>query len=65
MKEHITKLPAVLTILKGHIIYKQGNIEKSLFQYDDIHIPVNEMHSLLALEDSLCLLTQGGNKKSE
>ncbi|MFM9946291.1 MAG: hypothetical protein ACKVQB_13755 [Bacteroidia bacterium] len=59
MKEHISKLPARLTVLSGNIIYIQGMSETSLLQYDNIDIPVNEKHSLLAMEDSLCVLTQG------
>lgn len=59
LKEHQTHLPAKLFVLKGEVIYTENEISTTLSEYDEIEIPVKVMHSVEALEDSLCLLTQG------
>ncbi len=59
LKEHRTQLAAKLTVLSGAVVYKEGMVEKTLLQYHETDIPVNVVHSVEALEDSLCLLTQG------
>jgi len=40
-------------------MYKEGNKEIKLLQYDEVNIPLEITHSVEAIEDSLCLLTQG------
>lgn len=59
LKEHQTHLPTKLFVIKGKVIYVQGDMETTLSYMDEIEIPVNILHSVEALEDSLCLLTQG------
>ena len=59
LKEHQTHLPAKLFVLKGKVIYRVNEISTTLSEYDDIEIPINVLHSVEAVEDSLCLLTQG------
>ena len=59
LKEHKTPIPADLTVLYGKIIYKERLNEKFLTEYENTEIAVNEIHSVEALEDSLCLLIQG------
>lgn len=59
LKEHRAHHPTKLTVLEGAVIYKEGDIHTSLGQYDEMEIPVNRTHTVEALEDSLCLLTQG------
>ena len=59
LKEHMTLLPAKLFVIKGEIIYKQGEAATTLSIYDEMEIPVNVQHSVEAIADSLCLLTQG------
>ena len=56
LKEHKTQVGGKLIVLSGHIIYKQGDIETEAFQYDEIIIPINIVHSVMAIDDSLCLL---------
>lgn len=59
LKEHQAHLPSKLFVLEGKIIYTENSVSTTLQKYDDIEIPVERMHSVEALEDSLCLLTQG------
>lgn len=59
LKEHVAHQPAVLTVLSGTVTYHQQGVDTLLHQYEEQQIPVNIPHSVTALEDSLCLLTQG------
>ncbi|MEO6314273.1 MAG: hypothetical protein ABIU63_02680 [Chitinophagaceae bacterium] len=59
LKEHQAHSPSKLFVLKGKIIYHQNDVSTPLALFDEIEIPVNILHSVEALEDSLCLLTQG------
>ena len=59
LKEHQAHLPTKLFVLSGKVIYKQGDEVTSLSQYEEQEIPVDILHSVEAIEDSLCLLTQG------
>jgi quercetin dioxygenase-like cupin family protein len=59
LKEHQTHLPSKLTVLTGGVIYKQGERNEVLRLHDEVEIPVNITHSVEAIEESLCLLTQG------
>ena len=59
LKDHAAPLPSKLTILTGKVIYKENAKEITLEMYDETDIPINTKHSVEAIEDSLCLLTQG------
>ena len=59
LKEHKANVPTKLIVLKGEVMYKSETIEKVLPCYDEFEIPVNELHSVHAKEDSLCMLIQG------
>lgn len=59
LKEHQAHLPSKLTVLSGEVIYRENDREVRLEQFDEVNIPVNTTHSVEALQDSLCLLTQG------
>ena len=59
LKEHMAHLPTRLFVLQGSIIYKEESRSVTLHALEDIEIPVEVLHSVDALEDSLCLLTQG------
>lgn len=61
LTDHKAHVPTKLTVLSGKIVYKQGEREWNLSTYAEIDIPVDVTHSVIALEDSLCLLTQGYN----
>ncbi len=59
LKDHKSHLPAKLTVLSGSVRYHDAQNEVVLNTHDEIEIPVNETHRVDALQDSLCLLTQG------
>ena len=59
LKDHKAHQPSKLTVLSGRVMYNEGERNFDLKQYDETDIPVEIIHSVEALEDSLCLLTQG------
>ncbi|HEX9150890.1 MAG TPA: hypothetical protein VF842_02345 [Flavobacterium sp.] len=59
LKEHKTDVPAKLLVINGNVIYNEQNHKEKLFLYDEKNIPVAILHSVEALEDSLCLLFKG------
>lgn len=59
MKEHTAKHPARITILRGKVEYILEGKTITLSELDDHEIPMHIPHSVHALEDSLCLLSQG------
>lgn len=59
LKEHKAHMPSKLTVMDGTVEYRQGEEIVVLNKYDSFDIPVEEVHSVWAKEDSLCLLTQG------
>ena len=59
LKEHKAHVPTKLVVIKGEVIYKSETAEQHLYCYDEFEIPVNELHAVLAKEDSLCMLIQG------
>lgn len=59
LKDHKAHIITKLTVLNGSIIYREGLKETKLSQYDIFEIPIDITHSVEAIEDSLCLLTQG------
>lgn len=59
LKEHQAHLPSKLTVISGKVLYKQHEKETVLDTFDEIDIPVNIPHSVEAIDESLCLLTQG------
>ena len=58
LKEHKVNLPATLYVLQGAVVYIQNAFKKEVKALENIDIPINEMHAVDALEDSLCLLIQ-------
>ncbi|WP_417363242.1 hypothetical protein [Galbibacter sp.] len=59
LKEHKAYLKSKLTVLEGAVVYQEQGREVTLKQYEEVDIPVEVPHWVVALEDSLCLLTQG------
>ena len=59
LKEHKTAVPATLIVIEGDVMYNEAERSIPLKKDNDFEIPVNVLHGLLALEDSLCLLIQG------
>lgn len=59
LKKHQTAVPARLAVIEGAVIYQQDDSSATLNKLDDIAIPVNILHTVEALEDSICLLIIG------
>ncbi len=59
LKDHQAILPSTLTVISGNVVFRQQGKETELQKFDEIDIPVNITHSVEAMEDSICLLTQG------
>jgi hypothetical protein len=59
LKEHKTSLPTKLTVMNGKVNYIGPSWNKIMDVYDELDIPLDEIHAVEALEDSLCLLIQG------
>lgn len=59
LKEHKTAIPATLIVTEGNVTYNEHERSVELKRDADFEIPINVLHSLLALEDSICLLIQG------
>ncbi|WP_114748545.1 cupin domain-containing protein [Pleomorphovibrio marinus] len=59
LKEHKAHISSKLTVLEGGVIYKEENRVIELMQYDEVEIPIEVTHSVEAIADSLCILSQG------
>ena len=59
LKEHKSALPAKLTIFKGSVNFVMLGENTLLNQFDTMDIPVNVIHAVTAMEDTVALLTQG------
>jgi quercetin dioxygenase-like cupin family protein len=59
LKEHKASLPSKLIVMDGSVMYKYVNNEILLNKHDEYVIHADEIHAVVALEDSLCLLIQG------
>lgn len=59
LKEHKASIRSKLTVLEGAVIYKEANRTIELKQYDEVEIPIDVLHSVEAMSDSLCILSQG------
>ncbi len=58
LKDHKTPNDSTLLVTEGHVCYKESEKEIILNQYDEFKTPANEIHSVTALKDSICLLIQ-------
>lgn len=59
LNEHKAGKPSRLTVIQGAVVYDQGGERIQLGLFDEQEIPVNKPHAVEALEDSLCILSQG------
>ncbi len=58
LKDHKTNYNSNLVVISGSVKYIQSETTIIAHQYDEIAIPVNEIHQVTALTDSVCLLIQ-------
>ena len=59
LKDHKAHMPSKLTVIKGSVLYTEDGKETIMHLHDEVEIPVDIKHSVSAIEDSLCVLTQG------
>lgn len=59
LHENKTSVPTKLTVINGNVKYNSENLIRNIDTYEEIEIPLEEIHSIEALEDSLCILIQG------
>jgi quercetin dioxygenase-like cupin family protein len=59
LKEHETNVPAKLVVIDGQVQYREGDKLVTLNQYDELEIPVNILHSVEGIQQSICLLIHG------
>jgi quercetin dioxygenase-like cupin family protein len=59
LQEHRAGKVSKLTVIQGSVVYEQGSERTVLHQFDEQDIPVQVTHAVEALEDSVCLLSQG------
>jgi len=59
LKTHKAHKTSKLFVLEGAVNYIERDKKTLLKRYEETDIPVEVSHSVEALEDSLCLLTQG------
>lgn len=58
LKEHSTPIPAKLLVIEGKVNYKEADKNLIIDKFDEYEIPINVIHAVDALEDSICLLIQ-------
>jgi len=58
-RDHKAVMPTKLLVVEGLVTYVQGEKKIKLEKFDDLDIPVNIVHSLEAMDDSICILIQG------
>lgn len=57
LKEHITKVPALLICIHGEVVFENENKQKETLQQGDcINIEANVKHWLIAVENSNLIL---------
>lgn len=59
LKKHQTAVPARLVVIEGKVVYQQDDTSVTLDKFSDLAIPVNILHAVEALENSICLLIIG------
>jgi hypothetical protein len=58
LKEHQTGVNTRLVVIDGQINYFSAQGTVTMNKFDELDIPVNEPHSVVALKDSICFLIQ-------
>ena len=58
LKDHKTPYETKLLVIEGSVEYHSGNTTTILMYQEEHIIPNNELHHVIALEDSVCLLIQ-------
>ncbi len=59
LRDHKINVPTKLTVLNGNVKFSSENLIRTIDTYEELEIPLEEIHTIEALENSLCLLIQG------
>jgi len=59
LADHKTSVKTTLVVIKGTVSYIQGGHKTDLYQYDELDIPIDVVHAVRAVEDSVCFLIRG------
>ena len=59
LDHHKAQLPTILLVITGQVTFIDSQQKKVLNQYDELNIPIDIIHEVIAMEDSICMLTQG------
>jgi quercetin dioxygenase-like cupin family protein len=59
LPDHITDVPALLIPIQGKVYFRSEVLSKEVQALEEVEIPLNVVHSLEALEDSICILIKG------
>ena len=59
LRDQKNSVPTKLTVLNGNIKYSSENLIRTIDTYEEIDIPLEEIYTIEAFENSLCLLIQG------
>lgn len=59
MKEHKAGVTTKMTVFSGTVVYLEKQKSVRIDTSDEIDIPADVVHSVEAIDDALCLLTQG------
>jgi len=57
LKEHKAPGPTIMVILMGQVEYKTSKYSKTLSVTDEFQIPMEEVHAVAGIEDSVFLLS--------
>lgn len=59
LPDHITDVPALLIPIQGKVYFRSEVLSMEVQALEEVEIPLNVVHSLEALEDSICILIKG------
>jgi len=59
LKEHDTDVNTNLVVIEGTVEYRGADRTLLLNKFDEINITQKVLHSVVALEDSICFLIKG------
>jgi len=59
LKEHDTDVNTNLVVIEGKVEYRGADRHVVLHKFDEINIALKVLHSVVALEDSICFLIKG------
>lgn len=59
LKKHKSNVPARIVVMKGEVVYNSEKGANRIGLYEEFEIPVEELHWVEAVKDSLMLVIKG------